>query len=103
VCPALRLPVEVQDGRVIGALHRVPSGSAGLEIESGGGPNAAPVPGTVQPDGTVNAHWGPYQASGKLEGNEGTVTVDGECGPRVAQAIRVGGTPACAQATRLGN
>jgi len=102
VCPALRLPLEVRGGQVIGALHRVPSTTAGSEIEAGGGPNSVPVTGTVQPNGTVNAQWGPYHASGKLDGNGGAVTVNGECGPRVAQATRIGAGRAYPQAAQLG-
>jgi hypothetical protein len=102
-CPALRLPLEVQGGQVIGALHRVPSTTAGTEIEAGGGPNSVLVTGTVQPNGIVNAQWGPYHARGKLDGNGGAVTVNGECGPRVAQAVRVGAGPVYPQAAQLGN
>jgi len=87
-CPALRLPVQVTNGQVIAMLHRVPSEEAD-DIESGSGPGASPVTGSVGADGAVEARWQGYHATGKLTGDTGEITVDGECGPRSAMATRV--------------
>jgi hypothetical protein len=88
-CAALRLPVEVRNGQVVATLHRVPSPDEDDTVESGAGPAAAPVTGSVGADGAVEAQWQGYHATGKLTGNTGEVTVDGECGPRNAVATRV--------------
>jgi hypothetical protein len=87
-CPALRLPVQVTNGQVIAMLHRVPSEDAD-DVESGAGPGASPITGSVSADGVVEAQWQGYRATGQLTGNTGEITVDGECGPRTAEATRV--------------
>jgi hypothetical protein len=88
ICPALRLPLEVKNGEVTGTLER----TQGNEIVAGNtNPSAAPVSGTVSPNGTVNVMWLNFHATGKLSGNSGKVEWSGECGPRVATATRVKG------------
>lgn len=87
-CPALRLPVQIRDSKVTGELTRMPNTVGTPLIEPGGGRGSAPVTGTVQPDGTVVAQWENYHAAGKLAGDGGQVTVQGECGPRIAKATR---------------
>jgi hypothetical protein len=87
-CPALRLPVQVTNGQVIAMLHRVPSEDAD-DVESGAGTGASPITGSVNADGFVVAQWQGYHATGQLTGNTGEITVDGECGPRAAEATRV--------------
>ena len=87
-CPALRFPLQIRDGQVTGVLARVPS-SDGVVVEAESGTDSAPVTGTVQLDGTVHAQWERYRADGKLDGHNGQVTVSGECGSRVATAVRV--------------
>jgi len=88
-CPALRLPVEIRDSKVTGDLTRVPNSTGTPEIEAGKSRVSAPVTGTVQADGTVVARWQNYHAAGKLVGDSGQVTVQGECGPRIAKATRI--------------
>ncbi|HUB96420.1 MAG TPA: hypothetical protein VL993_10905 [Stellaceae bacterium] len=100
-CPALRIPVRIQDGHVDGSLMRVPTPDAGLMLEAGVGPNAAPISGGVSPDGAIEAQWEGFQASGTLAGNAGQVTVQTQCGPMVANAVRVGG-PAFAHTASAG-
>jgi hypothetical protein len=89
-CPALRLPVQVTNGQVTAMLHRVPSPDDTDVVESGAGPAASPVTGQVSADGSVEAQWQGYRATGQLSGNTGEITVDGECGPRTSVATRVG-------------
>jgi hypothetical protein len=83
-CDAVRIEFRVIDDRVTGNLRRSPYGTG--RVESGeGGP---PISGTVQPDGTVNAQWQSYRATGKLTGDRAEVRWNGECGPRVATGGR---------------
>jgi hypothetical protein len=89
VCPALRFPVRIADGRLMGALTRVPSNVGGAVIEQGSGPRSAPIAGAIEADGTLHAQWENYHASGKLSGDTGEITVQTECGPTVATAVRV--------------
>lgn len=88
-CPALRFPVRIKDGRVTGMLTRVPARDGELIVEAGAGPDAAPLIGSVQSDGAVQAAWQGFHASGMLHGNSGVVTVNSECGPLTAKAVRV--------------
>jgi hypothetical protein len=88
-CPALRLTVQIKNNQVTGELTRATSGSGAPIIESGQGRDSGAVKGTVQPDGSLTAQWQNYTASGKLSGDSGQVTVNGECGPRNATATRV--------------
>jgi len=88
-CPALRFPLQISDGRVAGTLERVPSDDPGVTVEAGSGQASAPVTGSIGADGTVTASWLNYHANGQLGANEGTVTIDGECGPRNATVYRV--------------
>jgi hypothetical protein len=88
-CPALRFPVQIKDGRVTGSLEQVPSAESSLVVENGDGPAASMVTGTVGADGTVDAQWQNYHATGNLAGNRGEITVATECGPETAQAFRV--------------
>ncbi len=87
-CPALRLDATITDSKITASLARVPSGTPNV-VANGTGPGAAPLTGTVKADGTLTAHWLGYKASGKLNGDSGTVTVHGQCGPRIAMATRV--------------
>jgi hypothetical protein len=90
VCPALRIPVQIRDNEVTGTLQRVETTTGAVIVEAGNNnASAGPVAGTVAPDGTVNAHWQNYRASGKLGPQTGQVTIRGECGPRIATAIRI--------------
>lgn len=84
-CPALRLSFQVQNGQVMGDLHRTATGT----IENGKASNSAPVTGTVGGDGSVNVNWENFHATGKLTGTTGTVRWSGECGPRTATAQKV--------------
>ena len=84
-CPALRLPFQVKDGRVVGDLHRTADGT----VEAGKTSTSAPVTGSVAGDGGVTVTWENFHVSGKLNGNSGTVNWAGECGPRTATATKV--------------
>jgi hypothetical protein len=89
MCPALRLPVSIQDGHIVGSLMRVPAPDAGLVVEEGTGPNAAPITGGVAPNGTLQAQWQGFQAYGQLNGSTGKITLQTECGPMIATATRL--------------
>jgi hypothetical protein len=88
-CPALRLPVSIENDQLVGSLMRVPTPDAGPMLEAGTGPNAAPIVGSVAADGTVQAHWEGFQVYGKLTGGTGQVTVQTMCGPMVSTATRL--------------
>jgi hypothetical protein len=87
-CPALRLRATISDSKITASLERV-AGGAPNTIENGTGRSSGPLTGTVQPDGSVSADWQGYRAAGKLSGDAGTVTVQGQCGPRDATVVRV--------------
>lgn len=84
-CPALRLPLEVKNGRVIGELHRTASNN----IVAGAAPNATPIHGAVKADGDVDVTWQGFHATGRLHGTTGSVHWAGECGPRTATVTKV--------------
>ncbi len=92
-CPALRIPIQIRDNRVTGSLQRVATTTGAVIVEPGNGRTSAPVTGTVAPDGTVNAEWQNYHAVGRLGPQMGQVTIQGECGPRVATALRIAPAP----------
>lgn len=87
-CEPLRLEFRIVDNRIVGTLHRSLYG--GTRVETGPGPGSAPVTGTVSDDGTLNAQWGRYKATGKLAGNNAEVRWRGECGERMAMGSRIG-------------
>lgn len=84
-CPALRLPLTVKDGAVVGDLHRTATGT----IEAGKASNSSPVTGKVDNNGSFNVTWEAFKASGTLAGNSGTAHWSGECGPRTATVTKV--------------
>jgi hypothetical protein len=86
-CPALRFPIQVSGNWVGGSLERIP-GSAN-RVGPGYDSKAVPVTGSVKPDGTINARWRGYKAAGMLQGDTGTITIQGSCGPREAKATRM--------------
>jgi hypothetical protein len=86
VCTAFRLVVAVKDNRLEATLQReAPTG----EVANSSAANAVPVKGTVAPDGTVTAMWENFPVIGRLTGNIGAVSVQGDCGPRTGRAVRV--------------
>jgi len=85
-CDAVRVPFQVTDNKITGSLQRAPYGTG--RVEQGSGSSAAPITGTVQPDGTISAAWENYRATGKLTGNQAELRWNGECGPRVATGGR---------------
>jgi hypothetical protein len=89
VCPALRLPVRIEQGQLRAELAPAPVMTGGLVIEKSEGPDAAPLTGEVAPDGTLNAQWQNFHATGRLDGDTGLITVQTECGPATATAVRV--------------
>lgn len=87
-CEALRIRFTVKDNRVSGSLQHRDYGE-GLE-PGDGGPSAAPLIGTVQPDGTLTAEWETRQFTGRLSGDKAQLRWSGECGARVATGGRAG-------------
>jgi hypothetical protein len=85
-CDAVRLPFQITDNKITGSLQRAPYGTG--RVEQGSGSSAAPITGTVQPDGTFNAQWQNYKGTGKLSGDQAELKWNGECGPRVATGGR---------------
>jgi len=85
-CPALRIQVRIADSQVQGTLQRAGTGTT---VETGGsGSSAAPVTGSVSPDGMLNAQWSGYHATGKLNGDQGKLNVQRTCGTETATATR---------------
>lgn len=84
-CPALRMPFTVENGQVVGDLHRTATGT----IEAGKASNSSPVKGSVSPNGEVSVTWEAFKATGQLHGKTGSVHWAGECGPRTATATKV--------------
>ena len=87
-CEAARLQFQVKNNRVQGSLGRSPYGARFTQS----GPGTTPISGTVQPDGTLNAQWQNYTATGKLTGDKAEMRWRGTCGPRVATGGRVAST-----------
>jgi hypothetical protein len=85
-CDAVRLPFQVVDNQIKGSLQRAPYGTG--RVEGGSGSSAAPITGTVQPDGTFTAQWEKYRGTGRLSGNKAELSWNGECGPRMATGGR---------------
>src|SRR5947209_4583807 len=79
-CEPVRLPFKVVDNQISGSLQRAPYGTG--RVESGSGSSAAPITGTVQPDGTFTAQWESYRGTGKLSANTAELSWKGECGMR---------------------
>lgn len=96
-CEAIRLHFQVKDNQVIGSLARSPYGGNRVS-ESGRG--ATPVSGTVQPDGSFNAQWQSYKATGKFTGDKAEMRWKGTCGPRVATGGRIASEGAAGSSTK---
>jgi hypothetical protein len=90
VCPALRLPVRIESGKLVGTLMPVPRTIGGSIVESGTGRLASAITGEVAPDGSVHAQWQNYHADGQLTGDAGLITVQTHCGPMLSTAVRIG-------------
>ena len=56
--------------------------------------------GTVAPDGTINAQWESYKATGKITGNTAQIKWRGECGERVATGGRANGNTGSGSTTK---
>ena len=97
-CEPVRIPFTVSDNKISGSLQRAGYGTG--RVESGTGKNAAPITGTVGPDGTINAQWGSYKATGKLSGDTAQIKWRGECGERVATGGRATSTPGSGSTTK---
>jgi hypothetical protein len=96
-CEAQRLRFQIKDNQVQGSLARSPYG--GNRVTEGGR-GATPVTGTVHPDGTLNAQWQSYKATGKLTGDKAELRWKGACGPRVATGGRVASEGAAGSSTK---
>jgi hypothetical protein len=86
-CAAIRIVVDIKDGTISGNLGRDPNNPTA--VDNSAGPGAAPLTGTVAPDGAVSAMWQNYAVTGKLGASDGQVNVTGACGPRTGKALRV--------------
>jgi hypothetical protein len=86
VCSPFRLVVEVKDSQLEARLQREPVTN---EVENSNAANAVPVKGAVAPDGTVTATWEDFPVIGRLQGDTGAISVQGDCGPRTGRAQRV--------------
>jgi hypothetical protein len=96
-CEAVRLQFQVKDNQIHGQLGRSPYGG-GRVTQSGRG--TTPVTGTVAPDGTLNAQWQSYKATGKLTGDKAELNWKGSCGPRVATGGRISSDTTGSSTTR---
>lgn len=97
-CEAARLHFQVQDNKIIGSMRRSPYGGGRVEESTGRG--SSPVSGTVAPDGTFNAQWEKYTATGKFNGNKVEMHWKGTCGPRTAMGGRASATEGAGSTTR---
>jgi hypothetical protein len=97
-CEAARLMFQVQDNKIIGSMRRSPYGGGRVEQSTGKG--SSPVSGTVAPDGTFNAQWEKYTASGKFTGNKVEMHWKGTCGPRTAMGGRASATEGAGSTSR---
>ena len=95
-CEGVRLQFQVKDSQVQGSMARSTYGSG----VSQSGRGATPVTGTVKPDGTLNAQWQSFKATGKLTGDKAELRWKGQCGPRVATGGRVPSQGAAGSSTR---
>ena len=84
-CEALRLQFQVKDSQVQGSMARSPVG----RVTQSEGRGSSPVTGTVKPDGTFDAQWASFKATGKFNGDKAEMRWSGQCGPRVATGGRV--------------
>jgi hypothetical protein len=92
-CAAIRFQVDVRDNAIVGNLRMTPySGGTGTAggVTSSPGRGSSPVQGTVQPDGTLNAQWERFKATGKLGAKDGQLSWRGQCGPRTAKGVKEG-------------
>jgi hypothetical protein len=97
-CEAARLQFDVKDNQIIGSMRR--SAYGGGRVEQSTGRGSSPVSGTVSPDGTFNAQWEKYTATGKFSGNKVEMHWKGTCGPRTAMGGRVNSTEGAGSTTR---
>ena len=95
-CEPVRLRFDVKNNQLQGMLGRSPYG--GTRVTQSG-PGTTPISGTVQPDGTINAQWQEYQATGKLTGDKAELRWKGACGSRVATGGRVASTEGAGSST----
>jgi len=86
VCTAFRLVVQVKDNQLEARLQRE---SVTGEVENSTATNAVPVKGSVAPDGTVTAMWEDFPVIGRLTGDTGAISIQGDCGPRTGRAVRL--------------
>lgn len=93
-CSGWRLQFTVKDNQIQGSLAR---SSYGGGVSQGGGRGSTPITGTVQSDGTLNAHWQNITATGKLTGDKAELRWRGTCGPRVATGGRVASSGSSSQ------
>ena len=85
-CEGVQLQFKVVDNQLVGSLARSPYSPGRV---TSGGRGATPISGTVQPDGTFNARWESFSATGTLtKDGKAELRWRGQCGPRVAQGGR---------------
>lgn len=87
-CQANRIQFLVTNNVVSGNLQQ---GGAGNVQTGSSGPTAAAVTGSVSSNGTLDASWQGFKATGQLTGGNGQVTVQTRCGDVQAAATRTAG------------
>jgi len=97
-CEPLRLQIQVQDNRIQGSMRRSTTGANRVEQSTGRG--SSPVTGTVAPDGTFNAQWESFRATGKFTGDKAEMHWNGSCGPRTAMGGRASATEGAGSTNR---
>jgi|SRR5690348_8643267 len=86
-CEGVQLQFKVVNNQLVGELMRSPYSPG--RVTSGPGRGATPISGTVQPDGSFNASWESFHATGHLtKDGKAELSWRGQCGPRVAQGGR---------------
>ena len=85
-CEGVQLQFQVVNNQLVGQLARSPYNPGRV---TSGGRGATPISGTVQADGSFNARWESFSATGHLtKDGKAEMSWRGQCGPRVAQGGR---------------
>lgn len=87
-CEAVRFETQIKDGNIVGTLRRSIYSQSGTNVQSTPGQGATAVQGNVSQDGSLQAKWQGYRATGRLSGDNGELRWKGACGERVATMTR---------------
>jgi hypothetical protein len=96
-CEPEILKFEVKDNQIQGGLAFAPSDPN--RVQNSQGPRSAPISGSVQEDGTLNAQWESYKVTGKMTGDKVELRWRAPCGPRVATGTRIAPAEASGSST----